>query len=344
MISKLSFEDDVMAVRTAFVTKSESEQNEYILDFLNSQRLLTKIVYNVKHRTTCSQCWYFCTGVSSSRFQRLKSDFLEGRRSGISNRKGAKSFGAVALEAIDWLDRFANACGDRPPDETANRRVLPACYNKLTLYNAYKDEKEKLVEPYVTYAHFVDLWKKQCPHITISKNTKFTKCGICTLIKEARYTTKDIDLRKQLAELIILHNDQQMKERKKYYKHKHKAKENPSKYCSLILDGMDQHKTCIPHVLIDSKNVPSHFFKTHITGVMSHGDESSFHFIDCHEWGHDSNLTVTLLIKSLAKVAKDGILPQVLYLQMDNCWRENKNQYVLALCSLLVKLNIVRKR
>ena len=36
-------------------------------------------------------------------------------------------------------------------------------------------------------------------------------------------------------------------------------------------------------------------------------------------------------------------LPPILYIQMDNCWRENKNQYVLGFCALLVKLKIVIK-
>jgi len=33
-------------------------------------------------------------------------------------------------------------------------------------------------------------------------------------------------------------------------------------------------------------------------------------------------------------------LPPVLYLQADNCVRENKNQYVIGFCELLVKEHI----
>ena len=36
-------------------------------------------------------------------------------------------------------------------------------------------------------------------------------------------------------------------------------------------------------------------------------------------------------------------LPNTLYLQMDNCWRENKNQFVLNFVALLVKLDIFVK-
>lgn len=58
------------------------------------------------------------------------------------------------------------------------------------------------------------------------------------------------------------------------------------------------------------------------------------------EWPHDSNLTTTLLLRILNKLEK---LPEVLYLQLDNCFRENKNKYILYLCAQLVEKKIFRK-
>ena len=63
-------------------------------------------------------------------------------------------------------------------------------------------------------------------------------------------------------------------------------------------------------------------------------------FLDLLEWPHDSNLTATLLLRVLNKLEK---IPEVLYLQLDNCFRENKNKYILSLCSLLVEKGIFRK-
>ncbi len=37
------------------------------------------------------------------------------------------------------------------------------------------------------------------------------------------------------------------------------------------------------------------------------------------------------------------MVPENLYIQMDNTARENKNRYVLAFCALLVELNIFKK-
>eukprot|EP00112_Aurelia_sp_Birch-Aquarium-sp1_P005746 Seg1651.1 transcript_id=Seg1651.1/GoldUCD/mRNA.D3Y31 product="hypothetical protein" protein_id=Seg1651.1/GoldUCD/D3Y31 len=106
---------------------------------------------------------------------------------------------------------------------------------------------------------------------------------------------------------------------------------------------MDQSKTNIPHYLTDSKGHQSHFYETHITGVLSHASKYPVQYIDCQEWSHDSDHTMNVLFKTLADISKDGHLPPTLYLQMDNCWRENKNVYVLGACALLVKLKVLKK-
>ena len=60
-------------------------------------------------------------------------------------------------------------------------------------------------------------------------------------------------------------------------------------------------------------------------------------------WKHDTNLTIHILVLTLIRVAEKGPLPRVLYLQMDNCWRENKNQCMFTFLALLVKLGIFKK-
>lgn len=44
-----------------------------------------------------------------------------------------------------------------------------------------------------------------------------------------------------------------------------------------------------------------------------------------------------------SRFIQDGVLPPVLYVQMDNCWRENKNQFLLAFFAFLVLKRIVKK-
>ena len=58
-------------------------------------------------------------------------------------------------------------------------------------------------------------------------------------------------------------------------------------------------------------------------GVIAHG-VAVYGFWDLFQFPHSSNLTITCLLNTLISL-KDS-LPPVMYLQMDNCWRENKNQ------------------
>ena len=125
-----------------------------------------------------------------------------------------------------------------------------------------------------------------------------------------------------------------------YYEHRQKAKMNPDKNVCIILDGMDQMKLMIPKLLSQMKVFSSAWrLKTHLTGVMNHGREV-IGYLDLMQWPHDSNLTINIILRVLLRM---DTIPDSLYLQMDNCWRENKNQYVLVFLGVLVKLNIFKK-
>lgn len=79
--------------------------------------------------------------------------------------------------------------------------------------------------------------------------------------------------------------------------------------------------------------------RTHLTGVLVHGT-GSFCFFDFLQFPHDCNLTLSCILHTLEHIGKSRILPPKLFIQMDNCVRENKNKYVFGFLSLLVEKNI----
>ena len=136
-------------------------------------------------------------------------------------------------------------------------------------------------------------------------------------------------------------------ERRKYYRHREKARSEPHKYVTIIIDGMDQNKTNIPHLLHVTKSTQNLWrLRTHLTGLMhtkSSTGKIAYAFYDL-QFPHDCNLTFYALLKALADLSSSGrSFPRVLYLQLDNCFRENKNKFLLAFCSLLVQQRIFRK-
>jgi hypothetical protein len=51
------------------------------------------------------------------------------------------------------------------------------------------------------------------------------------------------------------HQNQQSSEREKLYKHRKKCYDAPNKYLGMIIDGMDQKKTLLPHFVHTPKNL-----------------------------------------------------------------------------------------
>ena len=86
-------------------------------------------------------------------------------------------------------------------------------------------------------------------------------------------------------------------EREKYAKHRHKSQKYPQTFLSVIIDGMDQSKTDIPHNITNPKALAGTYrLETHITGVRAHG-HCTFMLIDCGQYSHNTNLTIEALLQ-----------------------------------------------
>lgn len=78
------------------------------------------------------------------------------------------------------------------------------------------------------------------------------------------------------------------------------------------------------------------------SGLSSQGKEI-FACLDLSEWPHDPNLTVTALVCVLEKWNRLHGLAPVLYLQLDNCVRANKNNVVICLLALMVSWTYLKR-
>ena len=139
-------------------------------------------------------------------------------------------------------------------------------------------------------------------------------------------------------------------ERRVYYKHRYEARRFPDKYLTVIDDGMDQKTTNIPRVRHKTRatcNLTS--AGTHLVGAILHSGQSStgkdiYGSFDFYQWPQiDPNLTASVLLKMIAKWCQFYKLPPIFYLQLDNCVKENKNQYMMWLFALLVELLVFDK-
>ena len=111
---------------------------------------------------------------------------------------------------------------------------------------------------------------------------------------------------------------------------------------------MYQSKTNFSNTKLISKSTSSLWqLRTHVTALILHtqapvGGKLVYSFVDLIQYPHDSNLTLT--INALMDFIESNSLSRVvLYLQMDNTCRENKNRYALTFCAILVRFGIFNK-
>ena len=129
----------------------------------------------------------------------------------------------------------------------------------------------------------------------------------------------------------------------KLAKHREKCYKNPEKYLGICIDGMDQKKTELPHFLRIPKNMDEKYFiAVHVVGcLVINGTLKSKVFLNYPNIHNDSNLTIHAVQHVLN--TWEGPLPPVLYVQLDNTSRENKNKFTMAYFNMLVEKGIFKK-
>ena len=96
-------------------------------------------------------------------------------------------------------------------------------------------------------------------------------------------------------------------QRKRYHSIREKA-ETDSSIISMIIDGMDQNSTSMPHIKRMKKSDANLWqLRTHLTGAIIHG-HGSWAYLDFLQWPHDPNLTCNIILKVCELVCIDYIM------------------------------------
>ena len=179
--------------------------------------------------------------------------------------------------------------------------------------------------------------------IRIERNIgAFLSCTVCDAYDSRIREAHTEEQRKILIDFKKKHNTKQQTQRLKYYKHRRKARDDPRRYLSIIIDGMDQKKTNCP---VLGRNVKDESPLTQrVIGVKVHGIGCLVYICDETVKG-GANLIIDILRRTLLYLDDNGKLPCVnpsLYLQIDNCG-ENINKTLIAFLTDLVRKKVFRK-
>jgi hypothetical protein len=79
--------------------------------------------------------------------------------------------------------------------------------------------------------------------------------GLCTICANLKSTKTNYAKKDACQNILKEHRDSQDSEQMKAMHHRDKALRSPSCYMCLMIDGMDQEKTCLPHFTRIPKDV-----------------------------------------------------------------------------------------
>ncbi|GBG77982.1 hypothetical protein CBR_g25915 [Chara braunii] len=250
------------------------------------------------------------------------------------------------------VTRFVEEHGDAMPNEMVVRGTshrpkvrFPAYFTKLLVYESIKAHLEAVVQTVVSEQVFYSIWRKYLWHADLAKSNSFTKCGECVRLRQARDNAFLLPDHRDFDEKHRKHQLDQVAHRTDYADWKLRSILNPAKYLCLIVDGMDQKKTTIPHIGMHNYSKDHRhdmMMKRNLTEVVAHSRKPSIYiytYLPFYAHGFDG--TITCVMRTLCELqASRQKWPRHLRIKADNCWRENKNQYLMCLASLLVKFGI----
>jgi len=240
-----------------------------------------------------------------------------------------------------WFKDFVYLNGDDQPNGKNHGEVHLDCTTKEAIYDDYKEEMRLFDKEALSSDTFNRKWEIHYPHVFIRKYKLVAgKCATCLLLSRLR---KEATTRRAL-ELIkvvhIMHRSMYMNERAAYKARQLEAIQNPTRVCSINLDGMSSDKNDVPHNGDQKSYEPR--LSSQTIGALMHGQS-----LTLYKFGNTipkgANTSVFVVHSQLdAFKSKFGHYPEKLYIQSDG-GTENVSETFLAMLELLVIKRVVRE-
>lgn len=240
---------------------------------------------------------------------------------------------------VIFLGVLAEASGDKLP--THSHTNLPEM-TKLEVYDKfaasfYRNYLRADRIPCKNY--FYRVWKEECSDIKTQRHHGFTVCSKCEQIRSrmADNLLNETALQ-NLQNQLSAHLKVMAEERRSYTMRMDRTIKYPRRNCSIVVDGADQKSYGLPHFIFDTKSDKGHKMKVKCIGVLEHLKEKSLTlFTMTEEFESGANHVLEFVHRVLnCKKALLGKRPQIIYVQVDNCTRENKNRYFMAYFEMFV--------
>ena len=325
----------------------------------------------VDNTDVCLNAWALVNGYTPSTVHSFKRRILNGEKtSTITSVNPASKGDEMWDDVVNWLLDKARERSDMMPTVTGAVHLpyftkgwayLDYCsYRKGTGVGTNPgafDEGTTVVKARVpTYRYFLKIWQKderiQKQHITTARRVgTLARCGRCDEFERRlkQVAANDDRGRLQVEAEFKGHQLLQAYERQHYRHKQFLAREYPDEFLSCIIDGTTNRGYTVPNTSggriikgYDAENC----LPQSMTGVVFHGIQEAFFFpSNLFTHNKNANWVIQCLMESLTRLSQhphytDKGLPRTLFVQLDNCSGENKNKYMFAFFSELVRVGV----
>lgn len=276
----------------------------------------------------CETCFTSLYGIASSTWQNRKKNVRDGLRQW---EHGSTGHGGRLTEsgylARIWMTDYFYTVGDHQPD-TGQIHLPPG--EKVDIYQEMAAE----LKDCITDKHFYKIWSDEFPEVRVPPQQRLGKCTICDRLHKEIVATRDSTRRMQLKTERKEHMALVKADRLVYHTWRTKARDEPTKYMVVSLDGMDQSKTDIPN----HNTAETHAtLPVRVIGALVNTTRKLSYAYLVTEFTKETNTNIEVLRRTLD--AQD-MLPPTLILQLDNTWQENKNSRFFAFLAELVETKV----
>ena len=308
--------------------------------------------FNYKGHFLCAEALSTETDIRRSVFLRVLADFKRGVHQYQHGNTGSSKISSSTASFISWMKYFVQKYSQSSPDE-ANLHILSYWLTKKEMYEMYLNET---TAPHVALSTFYQYFKlyfgpyrvdRSLPQVRVSKYSSHSVCDQCIALNQALRIAKTEEERDIVKRAKIAHRDIFSQARMKMEELKQISLQFPEDSITVQIDGMDNSKSYCPRTLEKAKkdaklmNLPTKIQGAIIYSGKYEKNRKVVFYLNHDQYEQASNMVVTVVMKLIETFVEDfGTLPRKLNVFADNCWRENKNRFVLSFLESLVRLDV----
>ena len=323
---------------------TEKERSEKIMSHMTTSydEEFGTFEYFVGKRSICRSAFQTMYKISNSKYTHIKNEIILDKFSIHGNTNMQRS--SIKKVTFDnWIKVMKENYTDVSPSGDCNF-YFPICILKKDFYELYKTD---IHDSSLCYGsrQFMSLLKKT--KLKFPKNSKLGKCNTCIEIaKQLEQKNLDKSVRSKIISLKDEHIDEVASRKGLYYSHIRRAKNHPEQYASIIMDMTQDIK--LPHFIPIPKDLTmgaTYHFDFFLGCILNNGKSAPcfYCFPKVYET-YDKNFFISLLFHYLKEEYSEyEAFPTTLYIQLDNCFKENKNETLFKFIAFLLSLGFTEK-